>query len=431
MNEKYRMDLPAEVEIGDITLRDGIQPFEHYFPTQQKLTLAEELILAGFKRIEITNLGSPKYMPQFKDAEELIERLFQSKRVGSMLRQNGGDVSVAAVTINEKAVTRALDFKVKHGYGLDIILQMVSTDPVHHKVNTNMTHEEYWKMTQRCIKIAKEQGVDMCGAVSTIWGSPIEGHRLTDLLRAVEFSKIYLDLGALYIEQADNDGSADPARVYEYFTMILDKDLMGKWAHPKYHLAHFHSSRGMGLANCLAALQAGICQFETTMSGTGGQPANMIDGVLTVGTGNYYHKEHLLTGLVSAEDTVVMMESMGIKTGIDITKLLEIGNTFKDQFLRIAPADMDAMVKNVSEFTGINPQRLYDMKETEASINNLLEEAIAFIEQSGKEKVRRDTVFQLLNSLRGYLISGAWSSSRAETLMSNVPPSPYLKHFLG
>lgn len=428
MSEQYKMDLPAEVEISDITLRDGLQPFEHFFPTQQKLNLAEELILAGFKRIEITNLGNPKYMPQFQDAEELLERLLQSKRVGSRLRQNGGDVLLAAVTINEKAVVRALDFKVKHGYGLDILLQMVSTDPVHHKVNTNMTHDEYWKMTEKCIKMAKDQGVEMCGTVSTIWGSPLEEHRMTDLNTAVEFSKIYLDLGAAYIEQADNDGSADPARVYEYFKMILDEERMGKWADPKYHLAHFHTSRGMGSANCLAALQAGICHFETTLSGTGGQPANMIDGVLTVGTGKYYHKEHLFTGIISSEDTVVMMESMGIKTGIDIPKLLEVGNMFRDQFLQIAPADMDAMVKNVSKLTGINLQRLYGLKGTEVSIDHLVEEAIAFIEQSGKEKARRDTVSRLLNSLRGYLVSGMWGPSRAETLMSNVPPSPYLRH---
>ncbi|MFH0812811.1 MAG: pyruvate carboxyltransferase [Pseudomonadota bacterium] len=432
MNEHYRMALPENVEIGDITIRDGLQVLEHYFPLEKKLILAEELILAGFKRIEVTNFGNPKFMPQFQDAEELLERIFQSENVGSKLRQNGGDVFITVVTINEKAVIRALDFKAKHGYGPDIILQMVSTDPAHHKVNSGMNLEDYWKMTERCTKMAKEHGIDMCGTVSTIWGSPIEGHRVTDLTRAVEFSKIYLDLGAAYIEQADHDGSSDPARVYEYFKMILDPALMGKWADPKYHLAHFHTSRGMGLANYLAALQAGIYRFETTLSGTGGQPANMVDGTLTGGTGKYYHKEHLLSGIVGTEDTVVMMESMGIKTGIDVPKLLKVGKMFKEEFLRISPADMDQMVKNVSEITGINQQRLYGLKGTEAPIGNLVEEATTFIEQpeDEKEKVRRDTIAQLLHSLRGYLTSGMWGLSRAETLISNVPPSPYLKHLL-
>jgi len=170
--KKHKMILPEKVEIGDITVRDGLQALEHYFATDQKIALAEGLIEAGFKRIEVTNFGNPKYIPQFKDAEELLERLFQSEKVGSRLRQNGGDVWVTAVTINERAVTRALDFKSKHGVGPDIVLQMISTDPAHHKVNSGMTIEEYWKMTERCTKMAKEQGVDMCGTVSTIWGSP-------------------------------------------------------------------------------------------------------------------------------------------------------------------------------------------------------------------------------------------------------------------
>jgi len=431
MTERYRMKLPESVEIGDITVRDGLQTLEHYFSTDQKLLLAEELILAGFKRIEVTNFGNPKAMPQFKDAEELLTRLFESTRVGSQLRQNGGDVWVTIITINERAVTRALDFKARHGYGPDIILQMISTEPHHHKVNSGMTQEEYWKMTEKCTRMAKEQGIEMCGTVSTIWGSPMEGNRLIDLKKAVEFSKIYLDLGASYIEQADHDGSADPARVYEYFTMILDPDLMGKWADPKYHLAHFHSSRGMGLANYLSALQAGINRFETTLSGTGGQPANMVDGKITGGTGAYYHKEHLLSGICGTEDTIVMMESMGIKTGIDIPKLLKIGKLFRDQYLRISKEDMEAMVKNVSEITGISLQKLYDLKGNNSPIDILVEEAITFIEKSQEEKKpQKEAIAQLFNSLRGYLTSGMWGLSRAETLVSDVPPSPHLKHLL-
>ena len=432
MAERYRMKLPESVEIGDITVRDGLQTLEHYFPLEKKLLLAEELILAGFKRIEVTNFGNPKAMPQFKDAEELLIKLFESKKVGSKLRQNGGDVWVTIITINERAVTRALDFKSNHGYGPDIILQMISTEPHHHKVNSGMTQDEYWKMTEKCIKMAKEQGVEMCGTVSTIWGSPMEGNRLIDLKKAVEFSKIYLDLGASYIEQADHDGSADPARVYEYFTMILDPALMGKWADPRYHLAHFHTSRGMGLVNYLAALQAGINRFETTLSGTGGQPANMVDGKITGGTGAYYHKEHLLSGICGTEDTVVMMEAMGIKTGIDIPKLLNLGRMFRDQYLKISPEDRDAIVQNVSQLTGISRQKLSALKGTDNLIDTLVEEAMAFIDKSGEEKnkPRKDAIAQLLNSLRGYLTSGMWGLSRAETLISDVPPSPHLKHLL-
>jgi hydroxymethylglutaryl-CoA lyase len=91
------------------------------------------------------------------------------------------------------------------------------------------------------------------------------------------------------------------------------------------HIAHFHMTRGWGLANVLAALQAGITHFESTLGGTGGQPANFVDGVPVAGTGEYYYTDPTITGLVSTEDMVVMMDEMGIDTEVDIDKVLRIG----------------------------------------------------------------------------------------------------------
>ena len=88
---------------------------------------------------------------------------------------------------------------------------------------------------------------------------------------------------------------------------------------------HFHTTRGWGLANVLAALQAGMTNYESTLGGIGGQPANFVDGVPVSGTGASYYKDPNLVGLVSTEDMVVMMDEMGIETGIDIDRLLEIG----------------------------------------------------------------------------------------------------------
>ena len=123
------------------------------------------------------------------------------------------------------------------------------------------------------------------------------------------------------MEHADHDGSASPDRVYEYFSMILDKI-----PDTSKHIVHFHTTRGWGLANILAALQAGMTHFESTMGGIGGQPANFVSGVPVSGTGSYYYKNPNLVGLVSTEDMAVMMDEMGIDTGIDLEKLLEIGN---------------------------------------------------------------------------------------------------------
>lgn len=95
------------------------------------------------------------------------------------------------------------------------------------------------------------------------------------------------------------------------------------------HIAHFHTTRGWGLANILAALQAGITHFESTLGGVGGQPANFVDGVPVAGTGDYYYTDPSIVGLVSTEDMVVMMDEMGIDTGVDVEKVLDIGRVFE------------------------------------------------------------------------------------------------------
>lgn len=307
------MNYPKKVVLGDITVRDGFQHEEKYIPLEAKLWVAEQLVLAGFRRIELTNLGNPAGMPQFKDADELLKRFRNSKKIAHLLK----DVEVTCVTIREKAVERAIKAR-QEGYGPDRILFMVSTSESHHKKNSGTTLAEYWKMCEEYIPKAHAVGMKVCGTVSTIWGCPIEGP--TELKKAVEFTQRWLDIGADDIEHADHDGSAPPNKVYEYFSMILD-------AIPdtSKHIAHFHVTRGWGLANVLAALQAGITHYEGTMGGIGGQPANFVDGVPVAGTGSYYYVDPSIVGLVCMEDMVVMMDEMGIDTGLDVDKVLEIG----------------------------------------------------------------------------------------------------------
>ena len=429
-----KLTLPKRIEVGDITVRDGLQPLEHFFPTEEKVALAEELILAGFKDLEVTNFGHPRFLPQFKDVEEVLGRLVHSERVGAMLRQNGGDVDIHVVTINERAVDRAVEYKAKRGYGPDYLLQMVSTDEHHHRTNSGMSVADYFKMSERCIGKAHEAGMKMCGTVSTIWGSPMRGTRKTELEKGVEYSRTYLELGADHIEQADHDGSADPQRVYEYFSMILDPKLMGKWADPKYHLAHFHTSRGMGLANYLAALQAGLVQFETTVGSQGGQPANTVDGRHIGGTGGYYHESHLLSGLVSTEDFIVMAEAMGIDTGIDIPKLLDVGRLFVSDYLTISAEDRKTLVDNVSSETGIDAARLSDLPDLNAEAMNSLQEEAAALARNGADPEQADQAARqahaALASLKGYLTTRRWGFARSESIVAGPPPSPYLADLL-
>lgn len=307
------MNYPKKVTLGDITVRDGFQHEEIFIPTEAKIWVAEQLILSGFKHVEITNLGNPVGMPQFKDADEVMKALRNSKKIAHLIN----DVSITNVTIREKAVERAIENR-KNGYGPDRILFMVSTSETHHKKNSGLSLNDYWKMCEKYIPIARDAGIKVNGTVSTIWGCPIEGP--TEMSKAIEFTKRWFDIGASDVEHADHDGSASPDRVYKYFSMLMDTV-----QNPEKQIVHLHTTRGFGLANVLAALNAGMTNYEATLGGIGGQPANFVSGVPVSGTGAYYYKDPNIVGLVSMEDMVVMMDEMGIDTGVDVDKVLETG----------------------------------------------------------------------------------------------------------
>ncbi len=307
------MNYPKKVVIGDITVRDGFQHEEIYIPVEAKLWLAEQLILCGFKHIEVTNLGNPAGMPQFKDADVLMKALRSSKRVAHLI----DNVSLTCVTIREKAIERAIRNR-QEGFGPDRILLMVSTSESHHVKNSGLSLKDYWKMAEEYIKKANDAGIKVNGTVSTIWGCPIEGP--TEMKKAVEFTKRWFDIGVKDVEHADHDGSASPNRIYDYFSMLMDE-----FQNPNKHIVHLHTTRGWGLANALAALQAGMTNYEATMGGIGGQPANFVSGVPVAGTGEYYYADSSIAGLNATEDLVVMMDEMGIETNLDIEKVLETG----------------------------------------------------------------------------------------------------------
>jgi hydroxymethylglutaryl-CoA lyase len=195
---------------------------------------------------------------------------------------------------------------------------MVSTSESHHIKNSGLSLDEYWKMSEKYIRLATDAGIQVNGTVSTIWGCPIEGP--TEQAKAIDFAQRWLDIGATDVEHADHDGSASPDRIYDYFSRLMDRI-----PDPAKHIVHLHSTRGWGQANVLAALQAGMTHFESTLGGIGGQPANFVDGIPVAGTGSYYYNDPNIVGLVSTEDMVVMMDEMGIETGLDIDHLLEIG----------------------------------------------------------------------------------------------------------
>ena len=311
--------MPKKVIIGDITVRDGFQHEEKFISTRAKKYYLEELILAGCRHIEVTNLGNPFLMPQFEDGEILLAHLrsdaFKKRCEKKTIRYE--DINLTAITIREPAVDRAIRLR-EQGVGPDRILMMVSTEEEHHFANSGTTLPDYWKEAERCIKKARAAGIKMCGTVSTIWGSPIGG--ATDLKDAIAFTKRWLDIGAHDVEHADHDGSASAPQVYRYFSMVLDAI-----PDPKRHIAHFHETKRVASASVLAALQAGVVNFEATLGGLGGQPANFLDDAPTKGTGDYYYDDPRYVGLICLEDTLVQIDEMGIEHGYDVDRILFLG----------------------------------------------------------------------------------------------------------
>jgi hydroxymethylglutaryl-CoA lyase len=312
--------MPKNVRLGDITIRDGFQHEEVFIPTEAKIYYLQELAFAGVKRIEATNLGNPRVMPQFRDAEDVLRGVRDDIFINRLSKRGvrPEEIEWTAITIREPSVDRAIRL-AEEGRGPDRVLMMVSTDEQHHFANSGTTLPDYWKEAERCIKKCKDAGIKMCGTVSTIWGSPISGP--TRFEDALEFTKRWLSIGADDIEHADHDGSAPPNQVYRYFSMILDAI-----PNTDLHIGHFHVTRGWGMANVLAALQAGIDIFEGTLGGLGGQPANFLDRTPVPGTGAYYYKDPNVVGLACFEDMCVMLDEMGIDLGgIDIDRILELG----------------------------------------------------------------------------------------------------------
>lgn len=311
--------MAKRVSIGDITLRDGFQHEERFISTRAKIHYLEELIFAGCRNIEVTNLGNPYLMPQFADAEQIFTHL-RGQQFKTKCKKRGidiNDICFTAITIRQQAVERAIELK-ERGIGPDRVLMMVSTEEEHHYANSGTTLPDYWLEAERSIKKCNDAGIKMCGTVSTIWGSPIGG--ATQLKDAVDFSKRWLDIGAHDVEHADHDGSASAPDVYRYFSMILDQI-----PNANRHIAHFHETKRVASASVLAALQAGMVNFEATLGGLGGQPANFLDDCPVKGTGSYYYEDSRYVGLITLEDTLVQIDEMGIEHGYDIDKILVLG----------------------------------------------------------------------------------------------------------
>ncbi|WP_294661977.1 hydroxymethylglutaryl-CoA lyase [uncultured Fusobacterium sp.] len=302
-----KIELPKKINIIDITMRDGLQNEEKFLPLEGKLHIAEKLIDAGVKKIEVGSMSHVKYVPQFRDIDDLMRAL--PKR---------DDVEYTVLALNKKAVERVVKL-LEEGIKIDRVLTgQLATSEAYAKKNMNRTHEELFLEAEKNVKLLHDAGIKkVVGNIGTIFGCPIQGE--VPIEKAYEFADRMFQIGFDEIEHSDPDGKATPKDILEYFSVVLEK-----YPDPSKHSFHIHDIRGTGIAGYYAAMMAGIINFDCTIGGIGGQVANFMDGLPIKGTGEYYF-ESRRTGLVSIEDFTTMVNEMGIETGIDHKKLYKLG----------------------------------------------------------------------------------------------------------
>lgn len=303
--------LPEQIDIIDITMRDGLQNEEHYVPLDAKLYIADQLIKAGFKRIEVGSISHVAYVPQFKDVDELLLRL--PKDV---------DVEYTVLALTPKAIERVGGLLDK-GAKIDRVLTgQIATSEAYAMKNMRRTHEQLFAEAEKNVKTLHDMGVKkVAGNIGTVFGCPIQGK--VPIERAYEFVDRMFDIGFDEVEHSDPDGIATPTDILDYFQVILQRH-----PNPAQHSFHIHDIRGMGMAGYYAAMLAGVRTFDCTIGGIGGQVANFLDGVPVKGAGDYYF-QCSRTGLVSTEDFVTMVNGMGVQTGVDEKKTYALGRAME------------------------------------------------------------------------------------------------------
>ena len=223
-------NLPKKINIFDVALRDGLQHEEKFIPTEAKLWIANALINAGFKHLEVGSFSHIKYAPQFKDILQVLKGL-----------PNRKDVEYTVLALNMKACERVAE-AVDVGLKIDRVLcGQFATSEAYARKNMNNTHEELFAEAKKQVKFLKEVGIKkIVGNVGTIFGCPVQGK--VPIEKAYEFTDRCLsDIGFDEVSHSDTEGIATPNEVYKYFLNILEK-----YPDPNAHSLHIHDVRGMG-----------------------------------------------------------------------------------------------------------------------------------------------------------------------------------------
>jgi hydroxymethylglutaryl-CoA lyase len=298
---------PNTVRIREVGPRDGFQNEPETIPTAEKVRLIDLLSSSGLQRLEVTSFVRPDVIPQLSDAEQVL---------AAVQRRDG--VSFSVLIPNERGLERALRLRDR----FDEINVFLSASETHNRKNVNRSIEESLSGLERTLAAAREAGLRCEGVISTSFGCPYEGEVPPGRVFAI--AERLAAAGCAEVGFGDTTGMANPRQVGEFFAAG------GERLDGVELTAHFHNTRGQGLANLLAALEQGVDSFESSFGELGGCP------VPPGATGN-----------VSTEDVVSMLHEMGVETGIDLPRLLEasrsaqevLGRSLGAHVLKAGPVD--------------------------------------------------------------------------------------------
>jgi hydroxymethylglutaryl-CoA lyase len=282
---------PRSVRIREVGPRDGFQNEPETIPTDEKVRLIDALARTGLKRLEVTSFVRADVIPQLADAEDVLDRI-----------DPPGDVEISVLIPNEKGLENALRQRERF-HEINVFL---SASETHNRKNVNRSIEESLTGLEAVLGRARGAGLRCEGVISTSFGCPYEGYVPPE--RVFEIAGRLKAAGAQEIGFGDTTGMANPAQVGEFFPVAR-----GALGDDVELTAHFHNTRGQGLANVLAALEAGVESFESSFGELGGCP------VPPGATGN-----------IATEDLVSMLHEMGIETGIALDRLIKAARSAQE-----------------------------------------------------------------------------------------------------
>ncbi len=301
--------MDKRIFIHDVVARDGLQIEPLWVPTELKIELIDRLSATGVAKIEATSFVSPKAVPNLRDAEAVMAGITRNPAV-----------SYVALVPNARGAERALAADV------DEMVLVVSVSETHNRANVRRSVAESFVGFAEVFDVARGSGKAITGALATSFGCPFEG--VIPERQVMDGVARYVDLGVAGVTLADTTGMANPRQVEALVRRVRER-----W--PELELAlHFHNTRGMGLANVLAGLAAGVVRYEGCLGGLGGCP--FAPGA---------------TGNICTEDLVHMLHSMGYATGVDLDLLLATSRRLGE----IVGHDLPGQVVKAGKSTDLHP----------------------------------------------------------------------------